>query len=1049
MPDHEKGSHFSGRWLPIPRSVDSDEGFNVRTHLPDDPRRPVDFQVLNASMFSPKERSADFFYCKSWCLRPGYCRLFLVGPFVVLSVFLTSNFTSADEQAAPAVGSELTEVNPQAIAFFENKIRPLLAENCYECHGEEEQESDLRVDSLVGLMRGGEGYGAAIVPGNPGGSILISAVKHQELTMPPEKKLSARQIEDLVHWIKIGAPWPGSTGVHKDINDIDTEQGITITDEDRSWWSYQPVVHPEIPQVGPSLETGNPIDAFIRAKFLKDGLSPSPAASKRELIRRATFDLTGLPPTPEEVEAFVQDTNPNAYPQLIDRLLDSPHYGERWGRHWLDLIRYAQTNGYERDDEKPFAWRYRDYVIRSFNQGKPFNQFVLEQLAGDELPEVTDDSVIATAFYRFCVWDDEPDDISQAVFDGYDDILATTSRALLGLSIGCARCHAHKFDPLPHEDYYRMLAFIRNVNYYLKPEGEQRNIVVVPMPGGGETLGVTERSGLPRPTHVLLRGRVATPGKEVDPGFPQVLSQPNTEEFAIPSDRSGDDKSTGRRLALARWIASSENPLTSRVLVNRLWHYHFGRGIVSTPSDFGKTGIPPTHPELLDYLASKLIESNWRLKPLHKQIMLSATYRQSSRATDPEGLTVDPENKLLWRQNVRRLEAEAIRDAVLATSGQLNLTAGGRGFYPRLPAQVIGSQSMPGRGWGKSSPAERNRRSVYVYAKRSLQLPLLEIFDVASTEQSIAARSRTTVAPQALGLLNSDFITRQADCFAQRLRREVGETKNSQKTGTENQIRRAYVLALGREPSVEELRIATGYYERQLKRFLQSEQGYQLAPALPAALHKTFLSHCSGSDFYKDPMPGWTYQRGDWPGRGDSIHWVKLARGPVAFSEEAAVQDGEISCQLKLNKNAEFSSLVFRGHAVGDTWQGYELYLDPQNQSVELRRVGDQTVALQKVDAQLVAGRWEQIDIAFSGAEIKIALNGKTLFEITDQEPLSDSDRVGLRTWGAELAFRNFFVRDKFQSVEITGNQPKQAGERAMAAVAKLIFNLNEFVYID
>ena len=1049
MPDHEKGSHFSGRWLPIPRSVDSDEGFNVRTHLPDDPRRPVDFQVLNASMFSPKERSADFFYCKSWCLRPGYCRLFLVGPFVVLSVFLTSNFTSADEQAAPAVGSELTEVNPQAIAFFENKIRPLLAENCYECHGEEEQESDLRVDSLVGLMRGGEGYGAAIVPGNPGGSILISAVKHQELTMPPEKKLSARQIEDLVHWIKIGAPWPGSTGAHKDINDIDTEQGITITDEDRSWWSYQPVVHPEIPQVGPSLETGNPIDAFIRAKFLKEGLSPSPAASKRELIRRATFDLTGLPPTPEEVEAFVQDTNPNAYPQLIDRLLDSPHYGERWGRHWLDLIRYAQTNGYERDDEKPFAWRYRDYVIRSFNQGKPFNQFVLEQLAGDELPEVTDDSVIATAFYRFCVWDDEPDDISQAVFDGYDDILATTSRALLGLSIGCARCHAHKFDPLPHEDYYRMLAFIRNVNYYLKPEGEQRNIVVVPMPGGGETLGVTERSGLPRPTHVLLRGRVATPGKEVDPGFPQVLSQPNTEEFAIPSDRSGDDKSTGRRLALARWITSSENPLTSRVLVNRLWHYHFGRGIVSTPSDFGKTGIPPTHPELLDYLASKLIESNWRLKPLHKQIMLSATYRQSSRATDPEGLTVDPENKLLWRQNVRRLEAEAIRDAVLATSGQLNLTAGGRGFYPRLPAQVIGSQSMPGRGWGKSSPAERNRRSVYVYAKRSLQLPLLEIFDVASTEQSIAARSRTTVAPQALGLLNSDFITRQADCFAQRLRREVGETKNSQETDTENQIRRAYVLALGREPSVEELRIATGYYERQLKRFLQSEQGYQLAPALPAALHKTFLSHCSGSDFYKDPMPGWTYQRGDWPGRGDSIHWVKLSRGPVAFSEEAAVQNGEISCQLKLNKNAEFSSLVFRGHAVGDTWQGYELYLDPQNQSAELRRVGDQTVALQKVDAQLVAGRWEQIDIAFSGAEIKIALNGKTLFEITDQEPLSDSDRVGLRTWGAELAFRNFFVRDKFQSVEITGNQPKQAGERAMAAVAKLIFNLNEFVYID
>ena len=987
------------------------------------------------------EQVADFF-----CRRTSRSRrvFFCLLPFSSL-VLLTGYWACAEEQTPPTTGSK----HPEAVAFFENKIRPLLAEYCYECHGQDEQESGLRVDSLAGLLRGGEGYGAAIEPGNPSGSILISAIKHQELTMPPEKKLSDRQIDDLVHWIKIGAPWPGSSGEHEN---VEQREGIEITDQDRAWWSYQPVVRPEIPQVGTSLETGNPLDAFVREKLLQNGLSPSTVASKRELIRRATFDLIGLPPTPEEIEAFVHDTNPNAYSQLIDRLLDSPHYGERWGRHWLDVVRYAQTNGYERDDEKPYAWRYRDYVIRSFNQDKPFDQFVLEQLAGDELPEVTDDSIIATAFYRFCVWDDEPDDISQAVFDGYDDILATTSRALLGLSIGCARCHAHKFDPLPHEDYYRMLAFIRNVNYYLKPEGEQRNFVVVPLPNGGETLGVTERSGTPRPTHVLLRGRVATPGKEVEPGFPKVLSQPDEEDVAIPTDRSGSDNSTGRRLALARWIASDDNPLTPRVLVNRLWHYHFGRGLVPTPSDFGKTGIPPTHPELLDYLASKFMEGNWRLKPLHKQIMLSATYRQSSRATDPEGLAVDPENKLLWRQNVRRLEAEAIRDAVLATSGQLNLTAGGRGFYPRLPAQVIGSQSMPGRGWGKSSPAERNRRSVYVYAKRSLQLPFLEMFDVASTEQSIAARSRTTVAPQALGLLNSEFITRQADYFAQRLSREVAgntEQNSSKKNRTENQIRRAYALALGREPSSDELRIATGYYNRQLERFGQSEQAYQLAPALPPALHKTFLDQCSGSDFYKDPMLGWTYQRGDWPGRGDSIHWVRLARGPVAFSEEAAVQDGKISCLLKLNQNADFSSLVFRGRAVGDTWQGYELYLDPQNQSAEIRRVGEQTVTLKKSAANFLAGRWEKIDITFSGPEINVTLNGEPLFQITDDDPLTDSNRVGLRTWGAELGFRNFFVRDKFQSVEITGNPPKQAEQRALAAVAKLVLNLNEFVYID
>ena len=980
-----------------------------------------------------------------------YMKHFVIRWMIALAVSATSIDTPAEEQANQDKGNVASAnvANPETNAFFETKIRPLLAEHCYECHGEDEQESGLRVDSLSGLLRGGEGYGAAIVPGNPGGSILISAVKHQELTMPPEKKLSARQIGDLIQWVKLGAPWPGSA---EEQQVAEAHRGMEITEDDRAWWSYQPVLRPTIPPVVTSLQTGNPIDAFIRAKLVENGLSPSGMANKRELIRRATFDLTGLPPTPEEVEAFLNDDNPNAYPQLIDRLLDSPHYGERWGRHWLDLIRYAQTNGYERDDEKPFAWRYRDYVIRSFNQDKPFNQFVVEQLAGDELPEVTDDSVIATAFYRFCVWDDEPDDISQAVFDGYDDMLATTSRALLGLSIGCARCHEHKFDPLPHEDYYRMLAFIRNVNYYLKPEGEQRNVVVVPLPGGGETLGVTERGGLPRPTHVLLRGRVATPGKEVQPGFPQVLSQSDANDIEIPSERSGSDKSTGRRLALARWITGDKNPLTPRVLVNRLWHYHFGRGIVSTPSDFGKTGIPPTHPELLDYLASKLIESNWRLKPMHKQIMLSETYRQSSRATDPDGLAIDPVNKLLWRQNVRRLEAEAIRDAILATSGQLNLTAGGRGFYPQLPAQVIGSQSMPGRGWGKSPPAEQNRRSVYVYAKRSLQLPLLEVFDVASTEQSIAARSRTTVAPQALGLLNSDFITRQADCFAQRLTREAsidGHDHAAIKTGVEKEIRRAYALALGRAPHNEELRIAADYYERQLARFIKSEQAYRLTPALPAALHKTFLDKCLGIDFYKDPMPDWTYQRGDWPGRGDNIHWVRLARGPVAFSEKAALQDGSISCEVKLHANAEFSSLVFRGRVVGDTWQGYELYLDPQNQSAELRRVDEQIVSIEKVDAPLIASRWEKIDINFNGPEIIISLNGEPLFEIHDEQPLMANDRVGLRSWGAELAFRNFVVRDKFQSVEIKGNPPKQAHERALAAVAKLIFNLNEFVYID
>ena len=943
---------------------------------------------------------------------------------------------NAEEQTPQQPAAQL---DPKAVAFFENRVRPVLAENCYACHGEDEQESELRLDSLAGMLRGGEGYGPAIVPGNPDSSILVNAINHREITMPPEKKLSRRQIDDLTRWVKIGAPWPNAK---KDAV-VALDEVFEITEEDRSWWSFQPIVRPDTPRLAGARQEGNPIDAFIRARLLSAALMPSPEASRRELIRRATFDLLGLPPTPEEIEQFVKDDSPAAYERLIDRLLASPHYGERWGRHWLDLVRYAQTNGYERDDEKPFAWRYRDYVIRSFNEDKPFDRFILEQLAGDELPEVTDDSIIATAFYRFCVWDDEPDDISQAVFDGYDDILTTTGSVLLGLSIGCARCHEHKFDPIPQEDYYRMLAFIRNVNYYLKPEGEQRKMVVVPLPGGGETLGVTERSNQPRATHVLLRGRVATPGKEVDPGFPQVLSDSESASSpAISKDRSGSDKSTGRRLALARWITSKDNPLTARVLANRLWHYHFGQGIVSTPSDFGKTGIPPTHPDLLDYLASALVDGGWRLKPLHKQIMLSAAYRQSSRSHDPEAVATDPENKLLWRQNVRRLEAEAVRDAILAVTGQLNLAAGGRGFYPRLPAQVIGSQSMPGRGWGYSDARERNRRSVYVYAKRSLQLPLLEMFDLASTEQSIAARSRTTVAPQALGLLNSEFISQKADAFARRVAAEAGDE-------TSDRIRRAYRLAVGRTPTAKEIELASDYYDRQLARYLQADQSFQIIPALPAALHETFLKQSSHSDFYKDPMPGWSYHRGEWPGRGDSIHWVKTERGPVAFSDQVAVQDGEINCRLKLNRNAQLSTIVFRGEINGDSWRGYELYFDPQNNSVQLRRIGNEMTILAKTPAKLLSGRWHDVQITMTGERIAVQLDGQLLFNLSDERPLPSGDRVGLRTWGAELAFREFRVRDKFQSIELLGNAAPEAEQRALAAVAKLILNLNEFVYID
>ena len=947
---------------------------------------------------------------------------------------------AVDTKAVDTKAVDSKKLDPKVLTFFEKRIRPVLAEHCYDCHGEDEQEGGLRLDSRAGLISGGESFGRAVEPGKPDNSILINAINHRELTMPPEEKLTQDQIDDLTRWVQMGAPWPG---IDADTLIATRKEKREITDEDRAWWSFQPITRPEVPLLSEDALTGNPIDAFIRSKLLEAGLQPSHQAGKRELIRRATFDLHGLPPTPEEVEEFVADERSDAYERLIDRLLASPHYGERWGRHWLDLVRYAQTNGYERDDEKPFAWRYRDYVIRAFNEDKPFSTFITEQLAGDELEEVTDDSVIATAFYRFGVWDDEPDDISQAVFDGYDDMLSTTSSAFLGLSIGCARCHEHKFDPITHEDYYRMLAFIRNVNYYLKPEGEQRNVVVVPLPGGGETLGVTERSNEPRPTHILMRGRVAMPGDEVQPGIPEVFCDPEMPTTpTISETRGGSDKSTGRRLALARWIASDENPLTARVLANRLWHFHFGRGIVTTPSDFGKTGIPPTHPELLDYLASELMDGNWQLKPLHKQIMMSATYRQSSRAENSQAVAADPDNQSLWRQNTHRLEAEAIRDAILAVSGQLNLEAGGRGFYPILPSQVIGSQSMPGRGWAHSDLREQNRRSIYVYSKRSLQLPLLEVFDVAGTEGSTAARARTTVAPQALTLLNSDFISKQADAFSQRLKAEAGPDPSAQ-------IRRGYHLAVGRMPTDAEMEIARNYYERQLERFENASEGYHLVPGLPAALHKTFLDKCKPSDFFKDPMPDWSYHQGSWPGRGDGIHWVESERGPVAFSDRVALSDGTIRCQLMVDRNSQLATIVFRGKLDGDTWRGYELYFDPRNNRVKLQRVGNEVATLSEATVRLQPGHWHDIRITTAGPRIRAWLDNELLLDAVDEQPPLAGDRVGLRTGGAPLAFRDFLVKGKYQVVEITGNAFPVAEQRAMAAVTKLILNLNEFVYID
>ena len=802
---------------------------------------------------------------------------------------------------APHAAAEgAAKPSPEAVAFFESKVRPVLAENCFNCHGPKKQRGGLRLDARAPALAGGD-RGPALVPGKPEQSLLLKAVRHEDdLKMPPTKKLPREQVAALRRWVQMGAPWPGAEAAAKA---APARAGYQISAKDRAHWAFQPVRRPAVPAVKDGAWPRNPVDSFVLARLEAKGLRPNPPASRRELIRRAYYDLTGLPPTPAEVEAFVADPRPDAYERLLDRLLESPHYGETWGRHWLDLVRFAETNSYERDNPKPHAWRYRDYVIRAFNADKPYDQFVREHLAGDELPGHDADALIATGYYRLGIWDDEPTDPEQARYDGLDDIVATTGQVFLGLTFDCARCHDHKIDPVPQKDYYGLLAFFRNVNHYrnggptdeaplptnaeaerlfaertrdlerrrsetqaaltaLESEfnrridknsvgGADRQDPVVfrklindegPRVLGPErfreyralrrklavltrekvpgelALCVTEAGPRAPDTFVLLRGNPHVPGERVEPAFPTIFGG---ERPTIPAPPPGA-RTTGRRRVLADWIASPENRLTARVMANRLWQYHFGRGIVRSPNNVGLQGDAPTHPELLDWLATELARGGWRLKPLHRLLMTSSAYRMSSRGS-AEGLKADPTNDLFWRFDMRRLTAEEIRDSVLALSGSLSPRMYGPGVYPEMPREVLATQSMPGKGWGQSPPVEQNRRSVYVHVKRSLLTPILESFDVAETDRSAPVRFVTTQPTQALGMLNSDFMNKQADALAARLRREAG-------ADVSKQVRLALTLATSRPAADPEVRRGVGLIEA-----LQAKDG-----ATPGAALKYF-----------------------------------------------------------------------------------------------------------------------------------------------------------------------------------------------------------------
>ncbi|MDZ7639883.1 MAG: PSD1 and planctomycete cytochrome C domain-containing protein [Bryobacterales bacterium] len=807
---------------------------------------------------------------------------------------------------------------------FTAKVQPALREACSGCHGETMQLSKLDLRSREAMLKGGL-RGPALVPGDAAKSPLYLALKGEGglMTMPPggaSKGLPPETIEAIRAWIDGGAPWVEAKATGEAI------WSRNFKPEDL--WAFQAV---------PPRDRSQTIDAFVHRALAAQGIAPAPRADRRTLIRRIYFDLTGLPPAPAEVEAFVADKSPRAWLDLVERLLASPRYGERWARHWLDVVRFADTGGYSNDFERPNAWRYRDYVIRSLNNDKPYDQFVREQLAGDELYPDDPEAHIATGFLRTGPWEHTGMSVEAVTRQMFlDDVAHTAVSTFQGLTLGCARCHDHKFDPIPTKDYYRVqavfastefarpaLAFLRDENTggmeagrrrldeilartnekyeefrkisvraamkelgiadeQALPEEVRKNAVREgkglspedyeamklfqkhlqiyresrdrfepkafavssgPLDGftdGGDNLKYPKRAAYqPASVHILPGGNIQAPAEKVEPGALSAVERYGN--YALPKI---PDSVEGRRSALALWIADARNPLTARVMVNRIWQYHFGKGIAADPSNFGKMGAKPTHPELLDWLAAYFVEQKWSIKQVHRAILLSETYQQASQRADmAEVVAKDPENKLLAYFPPRRAEAEVLRDSILAVSGELSLAAGGPGVFPQInedvarqPQHRMGSLAPPYFPSPKKS--QRNRRSIYTFQQRSLIDPLVDVFNGPSLDLSCERRESSIVPTQAFALFNSQFVNDMALAFALRLEREA--------SSLETRIERGFLLAFGRAPSAEESRLAKAHVEN-----LTAHHRAQPAPPRPESkpIVHTITSELTGESF--------------------------------------------------------------------------------------------------------------------------------------------------------------------------------------------------------
>ena len=866
----------------------------------------------------------------------------------------------------------------------EKEVLPIL-QKCFQCHGEALQMANLDLRTRESMLKGGE-KGPAVVPGNAEASLVYRRVTGQQppvMPMAPVPPLNAREIAVLKDWIDQGAKWTSNTATASAPPPAaDAYTGgyseKEFSAEDRQWWAFQKPVRHAAPAVSDARRARNPVDAFVRQALEKQGLEPAPGADRSTLIRRVYLDLLGLLPPPAEVEAFVNDSSPKAYENLVERLLASPHYGERWGRFWLDVVRYADSSGFEFDMTIENAWRYRDYVIQAFNQDKPYDRFIVEQLAGDELDRPDQDSLIATTYYRVGprVRFREKNYPSYR-YDYMDDMIRTTFQGFMGLSVNCSRCHDHKFDPITRLDYYKAVAafwgyvefdhplapqakiaeyekiqkelgkeitplrqqiakieqpyrekqkqrqieealkkFPEDIQAALKtpeakrtpgqkllaaqvligPEDVNPDMLVadvnasararlsakanqvfgagpneygrrrlklsepdeakraalekriqeiedrlpppLPMADGvrdgdyrlsPDGLGDSNIPGTGRPTYDVKCCFIPAPGQKfeipplyfaangediktdektflVQPGFLKVLNNGTPPAIAHPPNRT-DYVTSGRRRALAEAIASPDNPLTARVMVNRIWGWHFGRGIVATPGNFGKMGMLPSHPELLDWLATEFVRQGWSVKQMHRLILTSETYKMASSFYRAANLEKDPTNVYLWRFPIRRLEAEIIRDATLSASGELNLEMGGPAFFPAIPESLRADQPRGTWELTKEEPSTW-RRGVYAYVKRGLKYPMFEVFDQPDLNVTCERRAVSTVPTQALTMLNNEFLLLQASRFAERVWKQAGPDPAAQ-------VKTMYRIAFSREPNPRELESNVAFLKKQ------------------------------------------------------------------------------------------------------------------------------------------------------------------------------------------------------------------------------------------